>query len=109
MVTAEHAREAPGAQRLADGAGQPAASAAHGELPAALRGKRRHHGADPHFGPRRLQTLDEQRRERSRRFRAAGVRAPEAPRCADDVDLSLHRYIRIRVPRPLDGWFEETR
>ena len=50
--------------------------------------------------PHSAQALREQRNEHGRRFRAARIGAAEAPGRADQLDLSLHRYILFSAATP---------
>src|SRR5690242_4431299 len=92
MVAAEHARQPAAAQRLRHRRGEQTAELAHRELspPLCTRGKKGRPGVNWHAPALKLGR--EQRRERGRRFRATRLRAAEAPRSADQLDLSLRFY-----------------
>ena len=103
MVAAEHAGQPPMTQRVGDRRGEQPAQLAHGELlaPLARRGLEDRPGHDARTAAR--EPLDQKRRERRGSLRAPGVRPAEAPGCADQLDLSFHRYRRFRRWRHSPG------
>jgi hypothetical protein len=110
MVAAYDARQSRTPHRLGHRRGEHAAQPAHRDFLAALRRRRMQNRAERHASAAMCERLGNLRDERFGGVRTARIGAAKAPRCSDQLNVSLHRYIQFRERRrgPLErrrcGW-----
>jgi len=101
MVASQDAGKPAGAHRPGDRGSQRTAELSDRGFTAPLAGARLDYRSVQHGDGAGAERRAQARRERRGRIRAPGIGASQAPRCANDFNLSLHGYTRIStVPTP---------